>query len=205
MDILTFLNKKTLNLAIHKKYIYGNLMLYRDARRFIYFTEAILWIICFPTVAFLSDKPPPIPLPTIFLAGSVLWYLWVKYAMHGAILFNREQRRIEVFKDLKFQVPKWTHLMDTIEKIAVSRSRKSAMVFYSVILHFKGGPEGAGKDIPLSLDESEAESIARIMARFARVPAFDWDGCQLWPEVEEEDEDESGDEETEDAKKAHTG
>ncbi len=205
MDILTFLNKKALNLAIHKKYVHGDLLLYRDARRFIYVTEAIL-IVALLAAAFLSKITPPYvinALPIIVLAAGVVWYLFVKLVLHGAILLDRGRRRIAVFKDLKFQTPNWVYPIDNIKQITlrryrgVRRHRTPPSVY--VTLHLKAELENNGKEIAWSLSESEANSVARILARFAKVPAFDWDGDQIWPVVEEENEneeetDEEGDE-----------
>lgn len=205
MDILTFLNKKPLDLAIHKKYLNGNLLLYRDVRRFLYFSEAI-WIVAFPAAAFLSDKTPLIvmnALPLWVVAGAGLWFYFVKHIMHGAILLNKGYRQIEIRKDIRFQTPSKVYPIDSIEKISIRRHRGSARrgthrSFY-VALHLKG--ESEGREVNLSLSETEAESIARIMARFAKVSAFDWEEYQIWPEVEEdseEDGEEAEDETVED-------
>lgn len=189
----------SLTIRFHKKHINGNLVLYRDARWF--FRLMLIMLAASPIAWFLAPKDIPVWRLALFLLVGLAAYFFLKYFFHVAILFNRGQRQIEVFNDADLESLRCAYLIDQMGRITIRkhRGRRGSAHSFSIILHFKGEPEESGREMPVVLDESEAESIARIIGRFARVPVFDRDGDQIWPAVEEdeEEEDQPGEEEQE--------
>lgn len=174
-----------LMIRVRRRTLNGGLLLYKDARWLLY---AWLAAVAAAPGAWLlwASHVSPWRMGLFVIAGLIGYFL-LKRLSHGAIRLDQGRGQIEVFKDDTYEIPEQAYLIDSIERIELDwqgrRRGRNASVY--VVLCLKGKAEG--QEIPLAFDEREAESVARILARFAKVEAFDWEGDQIWPEVEEED------------------
>jgi hypothetical protein len=150
-----------------------DIRIYRDARLVVLLWLLLSLFFIFPAFT-VKDKVEMLAVLSILMAGNILGCLVMWYMMHGAIVLNKTHRQVEFLKDLGLQAPWARYPVDTIEQVTVKPFAKG----YQIALNLKGAREG---ELDLFFfNETACAQAAITIAEFARVPACDSQGRQIF-------------------------